>query len=68
MAQSDAASRESILSFSHFLGAGRSDDDARKAAEERRWIAPCGAPTDEGRALVRALQSQRGTRTVLRGV
>ncbi|MEO0361676.1 MAG: hypothetical protein AAF322_11230, partial [Pseudomonadota bacterium] len=26
MAQSDAASRESILSFSHFLGAGRSDD------------------------------------------
>lgn len=65
----DAATlRQSILTFAHFLGAGRSEADAARAATERRWIDASGAPTQDGLALVKALGDQRTTRTVWRSL
>jgi len=56
-----------ILAFAQHLGRGW-DTGAEHEARSRRWIDDQGHPTDDGLALLNALEDQRTTRTVFRAV
>jgi hypothetical protein len=64
MSDQDITTR--ILAFAHHCGAESSS--AETVARRRGWIAEDGAPTDEGRELVEALDGQSATRSVFRTV
>ncbi|CAM4399161.1 hypothetical protein [Palleronia rufa] len=59
--QSDTAR---ILTFATQVGAP--DTPPEDTARARGWLDDAGAPTDEGRALVKSLDDQTGTRSVFR--
>lgn len=62
MSYHDATDR--ILAFAQQCG--RPGRTPEAVAETRGWIDGQGAPTDEGHALLRALDEQEATRTVFR--
>jgi hypothetical protein len=55
-----------VLTFSQMLASGESKARVEVFAAERGWLDGEGRPTEAGRQLARALQQQRGTRTVFR--
>jgi hypothetical protein len=55
-----------ILAFAAHVALGEAQTPEGVAAS-RNWITPEGEVTDEGRALIAALEEQRETRTVFRG-
>lgn len=60
--------KDIILSFTSVLVEGRADSDAAAFAQARAWLDGAGRPTEEGLALLRALDEQRATRSVFRFV
>lgn len=60
--------KDIILGFSSVLVAGRADADAAAFAAARAWLDGEGRPTEDGLALLRALEDQRATRSVFRFV
>jgi hypothetical protein len=58
--------RTRILAFAAHVG--RSDRELPEATARRRnWLSPEGDVTEDGLALVTALEEQSATRTVFRG-
>jgi len=57
---------ERIIAFAHHCD--RADQPAETAARSRGWLDGDGWPTEDGRALVRALDEQAETRSVFRTV
>ncbi len=53
-----------ILGFAQFFVHPVFDTTPFAVARRRRWIDADGRPTQDGVALVRALQDQSGTRTI----
>jgi hypothetical protein len=53
-----------IIAFARHCGAAGTDPDA--TARRRGWLDGAGRPTDEGHALIEALDEQEATRTVFR--
>lgn len=64
MTSSELVSR--ILAFA--LHCGEASEDGRDTAIRNGWIDEAGIPTQEGRALIDALDAQRATRSVYRTV
>ena len=62
---SDTGTR--ILAFAQHLGRGW-ESGAEHEARARRWLDDQGRPTEDGLALLAALEDQRTTRTVFRTV
>ncbi|MBF9061088.1 hypothetical protein HKCCSP123_18050 [Rhodobacterales bacterium HKCCSP123] len=64
MPSSEARTR--ILAFAAHVG--RADPESPEVTARRRnWLSPEGEVTEEGLALVMALEEQSATRTVFRG-
>lgn len=55
-----------ILAFARHCGEG--DSAPQDTARRRGWLDPAGRPTDEGAALIEALESQDATRSVFRAL
>jgi hypothetical protein len=63
MSQEELATR--IVGFAHHCGDAALGPE--RAARLRGWLDPHGMPTEDGRALIRALRDQDATRSVFRG-
>lgn len=55
-----------ILTFAQHCG--NLETSAEEVARRRGWIDQKGAPTPDGMALVRELTTQKGVRSVFRGI
>jgi hypothetical protein len=58
--------RTKILAFAAQVGRGQTQP-AEEVAKRRNWLSAEGEVTEDGRALVAALDDQGSTRTVFRG-